>query len=231
MDVILHFTCRDRNILGLQADLLSVYALGVANVLALTGDPPSVGDYPFATGVYEVNSRGLVEIISKLNSGVDYLGNKLSSSTGFWIGVAASPWSEDAEGELKRLNEKIRSGANFVVTQPVFDVDVFSRFFRKADLGSVPIFAGLLPLVSSRQAEFLHHEVPGITIPESIRQSMKSAGEAESRSVGVAIAARLMEELSQVASGVCIMAPLRRYDVVIEMMGKAKFSRDRRSFS
>ncbi|MCX5801785.1 MAG: bifunctional homocysteine S-methyltransferase/methylenetetrahydrofolate reductase [Candidatus Eisenbacteria bacterium] len=225
MDVILHFTCRDRNILGLQADLLSVYALGLVNILALTGDPPSVGDYPFATGVYEVNSRGLVEIINKLNGGVDYLGNKLSSSTGFWIGVAASPWSEDVEGELKRLREKIRSGANFVVTQPVYDVDKFRRFLKKADLGTVPVFAGLLPLVSSRQAEFLHYEVPGITIPESMRLSMKSAGEGESRSVGISIAARLLEELSEVASGVCIMAPLRRYDVVGEVIDRAKLSR------
>jgi len=229
MDVILHFTCRDRNILGLQADLLSVYALGLVNILALTGDPPSVGDYPFATGVYEVNSRGLVEIISKLNSGVDYLGNKLSSPAGFWIGVAASPCSEDTEGELKRLDEKIKSGANFVVTQPVYDVDGFYKFLKRADLGVVPVFAGLLPLVSSKQAEFLHYEVPGITIPESVRQSMKGTGEEESRSVGISIAARIMGELSEVASGVCVMAPLRRYDVAAEVIGKAKLSRERRS--
>jgi homocysteine S-methyltransferase len=231
MDVILHFTCRDRNILGLQADLLSVYALGLVNILALTGDPPSVGDYPFATGVYEVNSRGLVEIISKLNSGVDYLGNKLSSAAGFWIGVAASPGSEDTEGEIKRLGEKVKSGANFIVTQPVFDVDNFYGFLKKADLGTVPIFAGLLPLVSSKQADFLHYEVPGITIPESIRQSMRSAGEGESRNLGISVAVRLMEELSQVAAGVCIMAPLRRYDVAAEVIGKARISRGKRNVS
>jgi len=231
MDVILHFTCRDRNILGLQADLLSVYALGLVNILALTGDPPSVGDYPFATGVYEVNSRGLVEIISKLNRGVDYLGNKLSSSTGFWVGVAASPWSEDVEGEFKRLHEKLQSGANFIVTQPVFDVESFSVFLKTADLGKVPVIAGLLPLVSSKQAEFLHHEVPGITIPESIRRSMRDAGEGKSRELGISIAARLMEELSEVTSGVCVMAPLRRYDVVKEVICRTRLSKKRKSTS
>jgi len=220
-EVILHFTCRDRNILGLQADLLGAYALGMDNVLALTGDPPSVGDYPFATGVYEVNARGLVEIITKLNSGVDYTGNRLSSATGFWVGVAANPSSEDEVSELKRLEGKLEAGGGFVVTQPVYDVERFSRFLRRADLGAVPVIAGVLPLVSSRQADFLHYEVPGIEIPESIRASMSAAGDQNARSVGVNIAAGILKELSSVASGACIMTPLRRYDVACEVMAKA----------
>ncbi|UCF77732.1 MAG: bifunctional homocysteine S-methyltransferase/methylenetetrahydrofolate reductase [Candidatus Eiseniibacteriota bacterium] len=229
MDVILHFTCRDRNILGLQADLLSVYALGMVNILALTGDPPSVGDYPFATGVYEVNSRGLVEIANKLNSGVDYLGNKLSSATSFWIGAAASPSNPDRDGEIRRLGEKLKAGAQFVVTQPVFDVEGLLDFVKKADLGEKPVFAGLMPLVSSKQAEFLHHEVPGITIPESIRQSMRDADEEKARQTGITIAARILSELSEVVSGVCIMVPLRRYSVAAEVMAKANLSRATRS--
>jgi homocysteine S-methyltransferase len=228
LDVILHFTCRDRNILGLQADLLSVYALGMVNVLALTGDPPSVGDYPFATGVYEVNSRGLVEIANKLNSGVDYLGNKLSSATAFWIGVAASPDSEDLDGEVRRLAEKIEAGAQFVMTQPVFDVKKFSNFVKTADLREKPILAGLMPLVSSKQAEFLHHEVPGITVPESIRKTMRSAGEKDARKVGVKIAADLLGELSEATSGACIMVPLRRYAVAGEVIAKADLSKTAR---
>jgi len=225
-EVILHFTCRDRNILGLQADLLGAYALGMDNVLALTGDPPSVGDYPFATGVYEVNARGLVEIISKLNSGVDYMGNGLSSPTGFWVGVAVSPSSEDEGVELRRLEEKLKAGAGFVMTQPVYDVEQFSRFLARAGLGSVPVIAGVLPLVSSRQAEFLHNEVPGIVIPESIRRSMSKAGEENARNVGISIAAGILKELSSVASGACIMTPLRRYDVTCEVMARAGFSRE-----
>ncbi len=225
-EVILHFTCRDRNILGLQADLLAAYALGMDNALALTGDPPSVGDYPFATGVYEVNARGLVEIISKLNSGVDYAGNRLSSPTGFWAGVAANPACEDETSELKRLEEKLKAGAGFVMTQPVYDVERFSRFLARAGLGATPVIAGVLPLVSSRQAEFLHYEVPGIVIPESIRLSMSKAGEQNARSVGVSIAAEILKELSTVASGACIMTPLRRYDMTCEVLLKAGFSGD-----
>ncbi len=228
VEIILHFTCRDRNILGLQADLLGAYALCMDNVLALTGDPPSVGDYPFATGVYEVNARGLVEIISKLNSGVDYGGNRLSSGTGFWVGVAANPASEDEPSELRRLEEKLRAGGGFVMTQPVYDVERFSRFLKRADLGAVPVIAGVLPLVSSRQAEFLHYEVPGIIIPESIRLSMSKAGEENARSVGVSIAAGILKELSSVASGACIMTPLKRYDMTCEVMVKAGFCGDSR---
>jgi len=229
MDVILHFTCRDRNILGLQADLLSVYALGMVNILALTGDPPSVGDYPFATGVYEVNSRGLVEIVNKLNSGVDYLGNRLSSATAFWIGVAASPASEDPENEIKRLGEKMKAGAQFVVTQPVFDVEGLSDFIKRANLREKPVFAGLMPLVSSRQAEFLHHEVPGITVPESMRKAMRTAGERKARKMGVTIAADLLNQLVEVVSGVCVMVPLRRYSVAAEVITEADLSEAARS--
>jgi homocysteine S-methyltransferase len=223
-EVILHVTCRDRNILGLQADLLSAFALGMDNVLALTGDPPSLGDYPFATGVYEVNARGLVEIISKLNSGVDYMGSRLSAPTCFWTGVATSPASEDEGSELRRLGEKLSAGAGFVITQPVYDVGQFSRFLARADLGNVPVIAGVLPLVSSKQAEFLHHEVPGIIIPESIRESMRRAGEKDARKVGVDVAAGILKQLSSVASGACIMTPLRRYDVTCEVIQKAGLS-------
>ncbi len=225
LEVMLHFTCRDRNILGLQADLLSVYALGMVNILALTGDPPSVGDYPFATGVYEVNSRGLVEIANKLNSGVDYLGNKLSSATAFWIGVAASHDSEDPDAEMRRLADKMEAGAQYVVTQPVFDVEKLSSFIEAAGIRDIPVLAGLMPLVSSKQAEFLHHEVPGISVPESIRKTMRSAGEKKAREVGVKIAADLLCELSEATSGTCIMVPLRRYAVAGEVIAKAGLSK------
>ncbi len=196
------------------------------NVLALTGDPPSVGDYPFATGVYEVNARGLVEIISKLNNGVDYSGSRLASATGFWVGVAANPSSEDEVSEIRRLEEKLEAGGGFVMTQPVYDVERFSRFLKRAGLGDVPVIAGVLPLVSSRQAEFLHFEVPGIVIPESIRDSMSKAGEENARNVGVNIAATILKELSSVASGACIMTPLKRYDMTCEVMAKAGLTGD-----
>ncbi|MFH0778226.1 MAG: bifunctional homocysteine S-methyltransferase/methylenetetrahydrofolate reductase [Candidatus Eisenbacteria bacterium] len=222
MDVVLHFTCRDRNILGLQADLLSVYALGIVNILALTGDPPSVGDYPFATGVYEVNSRGLVEIAGRLNSGVDYLGNRLSAPTAFWVGVAVSHSCPDIEKEIERLKEKIEAGAQYVVTQPVFDVRAFSEFLKRVEFLQIPVFAGVLPLVSAKQAEFLHHEVPGMAIPDAIRKAMQNAGEKAALERGVSIAVQLLGELSEVVSGACIMAPSRRYDVAREVIARTR---------
>jgi methionine synthase I (cobalamin-dependent)/5,10-methylenetetrahydrofolate reductase len=231
MDVILHFTCRDRNILGLQADLLSVYALGMVNILALTGDPPSVGDYPFATGVYEVNSRGLIEIANRLNGGIDYLGNRLSSPTAFWIGTAAMPESEDIENEMKRLRAKLEAGAQFIVTQPVFDVQNLSAFIGKAELQGKPVLAGLMPLVSSKQAEFLHNEVPGISVPESIRKTLRGKDEKEARRAGIDIAASLLKELSEVVSGVCIMVPLKRYGVAAEVIAKVGLSKGGRTRS
>lgn len=208
MDVILHKTTRDRNILGLQSDLLAAFSLGIDNILALTGDPPSAGDYPFSIAVYEVTSKGLIEMINSLNSGRDWLGNPLESPTGFWVGAASG--IELTEVELSRVKAKIEAGAGFLMTQPVFDIEAFSKFVERIKEFKVPIFAGVMPLFSSQQAEYLHNEVPGISIPEDIRKRADKEG--------VEIARELINRLKNLTNGVCIMLPKSRYSILRELL-------------
>jgi len=208
MDVILHMTTRDRNILGLQSDLLSASSLGIDNILALTGDPPSAGDYPFSIAIYEVTSKGLIEMISSLNSGRDWLGNPLESPTGFWVGAASG--IEPTEVELSRVKSKIEAGAGFLMTQPVFDIKTFSKFIERIREFKIPIFAGVMPLFSSQQAEYLHNEVPGISIPEDIRKRADKEG--------VEIIKEIISELKDLVNGICIMVPKTRYSILKELL-------------
>lgn len=208
IDVILHKTTRDRNILGLQSDLLAAFALGIENILALTGDPPSVGDYPFAIAVYEVTSKGLIEMINFLNSGRDWLGNPLASPTRFWVGAASG--AELTDLELSRLRGKIQVGAGFVMTQPVFDADAFSKFVKEVRKFHIPIFAGVMPLFSSQQAEYLHNEVPGINIPEEIRKRANKEG--------INIAKEIINKLKGLVNGVCVMLPKNKYSILEELL-------------
>lgn len=208
IDVILHKTTRDRNILGLQSDLLAISSLGIENILALTGDPPSVGDYPFSIAIYEVTSKGLIEMINSLNSGKDWLGNPLTSPTRFWVGTASGV--QPAELELSRLKSKIDAGASFVMTQPVFNLESFSEFLEKVKNFGVPIFAGVMPLFSSQQAEYFHNEVPGISIPEEIRKRADKEG--------LDIAKETIEELKKLVNGIWITLPKSKYSVLKELL-------------
>ncbi|MDO8587846.1 MAG: methylenetetrahydrofolate reductase [Armatimonadota bacterium] len=216
IETILHMTCRDRNLLSLQSDLLGAYALGVENVLALTGDPPGVGDYPNATGVFDVKSEGLVDIISKLNSGADLAGNKLSESPKFCIGVAVNPTAEDMDKELGRLKGKVDMGADFALTQPVYSMSVLDKFMRKAAQIGTHILVGVLPLRSSRHCEFLHNEVPGITVPDEVRARMREVGDDGGRQEGIAIAAEFMAEAKSLVSGAYFMPPFGDYEMAVE---------------
>jgi methionine synthase I (cobalamin-dependent)/5,10-methylenetetrahydrofolate reductase len=207
LEVILHFTCRDRNILGLQSDLLGAYALGIENILALTGDPPSVGDYPYAVAVFEVTSTGLLRIIRSLNQGMDLAGNPLSQRTTFFVGIAANPGAANLEGEAERLEEKASAGADFILTQPLFDPAVLKGFLKRVAHLQLPVIVGLLPLYSLRHAEFLQNEVPGINIPEAIMERIKRGED------GIEIASGLLKETRGEAAGVCIMPPFHKYDM------------------
>jgi homocysteine S-methyltransferase len=205
LDCILHFTCRDRNILALQSELLGAHALGIQNILALAGDPPSVGDYPFAVAVFEITAKELVDMIHSLNNGYDRLGNPLSGHTNLFVGIASPIKDIDPQ----KIWEKINLGADFIQTQPVFDIDLL-RKFTSFNFG-IPVIAGLLPLYSIRQAEYLANEVPGIHIPEEVIERMKK-GES-----GTDIARELLSEIKNLCQGVCIM-PGRRYELVRELM-------------
>ncbi|MEO0092684.1 MAG: bifunctional homocysteine S-methyltransferase/methylenetetrahydrofolate reductase [candidate division WOR-3 bacterium] len=217
LDVILHITCRDRNLIGLQSDLLAAYALGIENILALTGDPPSVGDYPY-TAVYEVTAKGLIEIAHKLNQGYDGLGNPLLQATGFWIGAGANGTAENLSEELARLKTKLSAGAQFIITQPVFDLKAFSRFLNHINIKKTPVFAGVMPLTNIRQAEYLRNEVPGITIPETLIKRLRQAHDVTKE--GIAIASDLITQLKELVSGVLLMIPKGHKELLKKILGK-----------
>jgi homocysteine S-methyltransferase len=217
LDVNMHFTCRDRNLMGIQADLLGAHALGVRNILALKGDPPRVGDYVNATAVFDVNAIGLIEIIRRMNEGLDATGNSIGAPTAFCVGAALNPCAEDAKGEVHRFHRKVEAGARWVQTQPVYDLPTLERFLDLAGGSPVPVIVGVMPLHSSRHAEFLHNEVPGITIPEAIRERLRASGDQALR-VGIEIARELVEGIRRRYAGVYLMPSFGRFEVVAEVL-------------
>src|SRR5438876_9838199 len=177
LDINMHFTCRDRNLMGIQADLLGAHALDVRNILALRGDPPRAGDYVNTTAVFDVNAIGLIEVLKRMNQGLDATGNTIGVPTSFCIGAALNPGAENIKGEIGRFHRKVHAGAQWVQTQPVYDLAELDRFLEQAGGSPVPVIVGVLPLHSYRHAEFLHNEVPGITIPDPIRARLRDAGD------------------------------------------------------
>jgi len=217
IDIVLHFTTRDRNLMGLQSDLLGANAVGIRDILALTGDPPHVGDYPHATAVYDVDSIGLVSIISKLNSGFDFAGNSIGKPTQLSIGIAANPTAPDIELELERLRRKIDAGGQFIFTQPMYDVDMINSFLEKVADYSLPVILGVLPLVSYKHAEFMHYEVPGILVPEPVRERMKKAGE-RSAEEGAVIAMEIIEKIKKSVTGLYLMPSFGKYETCLNII-------------
>ncbi len=221
VETILHFTTRDRNLMGLQSDLIGAHALGVRNIIALTGDPPSLGDYPNATPVYDVDSIGLVRVIKSFNQGVDAAGASIGQMASFTVAVAADPTRPDLEEEARRLNRKLEAGADLVMTQPVFDVSVWTNFLEiyRGQFGDieVPILLGVLPLQSHRHAEFLHNEVPGIVLTPEARERMRRSG-SDGRREGVKLAQELVLAARDDVHGIYIMPSFGRYEVAAEVL-------------
>ncbi len=219
IETILHYTCRDRNLLGIQSDLLGAYALGLRNILAITGDPPKLGDYPDATAVYDVDSVGLIRIMDHLNHGCDLAGNLIGPALGIHVGCGADPSRPDMEKEVRRLEQKIAAGAEYVMTQPVYDPRTVERFLGMMGHLTVPVLVGILPLYSHRNAEFLHNEVPGMSIPDEIRERMRKAGTGEkAQAEGVAIAQEASLAAREVAHGVYIMPPFNKVDLAVRVI-------------
>jgi homocysteine S-methyltransferase len=219
VETIIHFTTRDRSLMGLQSELLGAHAVGVRNILALTGDPPSLGDYPDSSAVYDVDSIGLVRVLTRLNGGEDSAGASIGRPANFTIACAIDPTREDLEEEARRLRAKLEAGANFVMTQPIFDAAVWRRFLDVYGVErlDVPVLIGILPLQSSRHAEFLHNEVPGITLTDEARERMRRAG-AEGRKEGVKMAQDLLLQLRPDVQGVYLMPSFGRYEVAAEVL-------------
>ncbi len=219
IEPIVHYCCRDRNILAIQADLLGAHSLGIHNMLAITGDPPRLGNYPEAAAVFDVDSIGLVRIVRKLNAGMDLAGSPIGPPTKFFVGVGANPGAIDLDREIFRLEQKVAAGAEYVLTQPVYDVRLFEQFIRRTAHLRVPVLVGILPLVSSRNAEFLHKEIPGMQIPDPIRERMRKAGSGpDARKEGLAIAREALRECAPMAQGVYIMPPFNRADLALEVL-------------
>ncbi|MAT38586.1 MAG: bifunctional homocysteine S-methyltransferase/methylenetetrahydrofolate reductase [Ectothiorhodospiraceae bacterium] len=226
IETVLHYACRDRNVIGIQSDLLGAYAMGLRNILAVTGDPPKLGNYPDATAVFDVDAIGLVNILNRLNHGLDIAGNPIGQPTGMNIGVGANPGALNLDHELRRLDWKVEAGANFIVTQPVFDLKVFEAFVKRIEHIKIPLIAGLWPLASLRNAEFMNNEVPGCHVPDWIMERMrKPETKVEARAMGVQIARETLEEMKPMIAGVQVSAPFGRVQTVIDLLSTVEYPR------
>jgi len=222
IETVVHYTCRDRNMLGMVSDMLGAAAAGLHNLLLITGDPPRIGPYPDATAVFDIDSIGLTNVVYRLNHGLDPGGNPIGEPTQFVIGVALNPAALDIEREIKRLYWKVDAGADFAVTQPVFDARSFLEFRRRVEEFGIPVIAGIWPFVSVRGAEFLANEVPGQNVPASVVQRLRNVQEGGPEAVtaeGVAIAREVLSEIRDAVQGVHVSAPPGRADVVMEVLG------------
>src|SRR5437773_1168528 len=203
IETLLHYSCRDRNLLGIQSDLLGAHAMGLRNLMLVTGDPGRVGDYPDATAVFDVDSIGLTNLVSRLNHGCDVGGQAIGAPTGFHIGVSVNPAASNLDEELRRFEYKVEAGAEFVVTRPIFDVRGFERFLKRVETARLPIIAGVFPFESSRNAEFMANEVPGVQVPDSLLDRMARAdGHEAATQEGIAIARQIAAELRGAVQGV-----------------------------
>lgn len=221
VEPLLHYTCRDRNLLGIQSDLLGAHALGIRNILAITGDPPKLGDYPSATAVFDVDSIGLTRIISGLNQGMDIAGNAIGSPTSFLIGVGVNPSAPDLARELSRFAQKIEAGAEFALTQPVFDDELFAQFLDRVSDCGIPILLGVMPLMSYRMVEFLNNEVPGVHVGDELAERIKRArSQQEARQVGITAAQETVRRFRDRMQGIYLMPPFgrERIDVAAEVL-------------
>ncbi len=219
METILHVCGRDRNLLASLAHLLAAHQLGCRNLVIITGDPPKMGDFPDATPVYDLDSIGLLKLASRLNHGIDPSGKPIGDGTRFVLATGAEPAALNYERELERLRQKKEAGADLVMTQPVYDPAQLRRFLNDIRPLGLPVLVGLLPLASYRNAEFLHNEVPGMQVPESVRERMRKAGSgAAARKEGVAIAREMLSEFRADVAGAYVMPPFERYELALEVI-------------
>jgi methionine synthase I (cobalamin-dependent)/5,10-methylenetetrahydrofolate reductase len=227
LECLVHCTTRDRNLMALESELLGAHALGVRNVLALTGDPPRIGDYPTGTGVWDVDSIGLVEILARLNRGEDGAGSPIGQRAGFTIACALDPTAADGATEWDRLERKLAAGAHLIMTQPLYSIGqvdaMDTEAHRRFGPGGfpVPVLLGILPLQSARHAEFLHNEVPGITIPDDARAAMAAAGD-RGAEVGLELALALLDRVRELVSGTYLMPSFGRYEQAAELVRRIR---------
>ena len=222
IETVLHYACRDRNVIGMQSDLLGAWALGVRNILAITGDPPKLGNYPNATAVFDVDAIGLVNLINRLDHGLDLAGNPIGEPTGFSIGVGVNPGAINLDEELRRLDWKIEAGAEYIVTQPVFDLRILERFVKRIEHVRLPLLCGIWPLTSYRNAEFMNNEVPGASVPDEILERMRrTTTKEEGFAEGVRIAQETYHQVRNGVAGVQLAAPMGRIEGVLTILDRS----------
>jgi len=220
IETVLHYCCRDRNLLGMHSDLLGCAALGLRNLLLITGDPPKMGPYPDATAVFDIDSIGLTNMVSLMNRGLDLGGNPFGQPTTFTVGVGVNPGHLDLEYELGRFEWKLKAGAEYAITQPVFDVQQLEHFLQRIEHFRVPVVAGIWPLLSYRNAQFMNNEVPGVSVPDSVMERMRIASDKSKEhglQEGVAIARETLHRVRDQVAGVQVSAPLGRIDLALRV--------------
>ncbi len=220
IEAVLHYCCRDRNLLGMMSDLLGAAALGLHNLLIITGDPPKMGPYPDATAVFDIDSIGLTNMVSKLNHGLDLGNNPIGEPTAFSIGVGVNPGAINLEEEIRRFEWKVEAGAEYAITQPVYDTEQLRVFLEKISHVRIPIIAGIFPLVSSRNAEFMHNEVPGVRVTQDILDRMRAASEKSkehAQDEGLQIARESLEEIQHLIQGVQVSAPFGKVKYALKV--------------
>ncbi|MGH7700724.1 MAG: bifunctional homocysteine S-methyltransferase/methylenetetrahydrofolate reductase [Gemmatimonadales bacterium] len=222
IETVIHYCCRDRNLLGMLSDILGSHAAGLRNILIITGDPPKMGPYPEATAVFDIDSIGLTNLVYRLNHGLDPGGNPIGMPTRWVIGVGVNPGAVDLERELSRFHWKVDAGAEFAVTQPVFHVGQLESFLKRVEGYKIPIVAGIWPLISLRNAEFLANEVPGVVVPPEVLERMRNAqekGKEAALAEGVKIAREMFQRVKPLVQGIQVSAPFGRVEVALEVFG------------
>jgi methionine synthase / methylenetetrahydrofolate reductase(NADPH) len=218
IETIPHVTPRDTSVMGLQSQLLAAHAEGVRNVLAVTGDPPHVGDYPGSRGVYEVDSIGLSQVVTRLNAGEDFNGKAIDAPTSFFLGVAVNPSADDLDTELDRFRQKVEAGAQFGMTQALFDLAYLDRFEERLGGWPIPILVGIFMVRSHQLAVRLHNEVPGIVVPEDVQNRLRDAGP-RAAEVGLELARELYAEAREKSGGVYVIPPFKQPEAALELLG------------
>ncbi|HYD55120.1 MAG TPA: methylenetetrahydrofolate reductase, partial [Gemmatimonadaceae bacterium] len=220
IEAVTHYACRDRNLLGMLSDLLGASAIGLRNLLLITGDPPKMGPYPDATAVFDIDAIGLTNLVRNLNRGRDPGGNAIGEPTRFTIGVGVNPAALDLAHEIKRFEWKVEAGAEYAVTQPVFDPEQLERFLGRIGHVRIPVVAGIWPLVSVRNAEFLANEVPGVSVPAEIIARMRRANERSKEHAvaeGIAIAREMLDRVRGAVQGVQVSAPFGKVELALKV--------------
>lgn len=217
IEAMTHLATRDRNMIGLQAELLGAHALGLRNILCITGDPATIGDYPQATSVFDIDAIGLIRAVASMNRGTDLMGNPIGEPTWFLLACAANPAADDLDKEIEKVEKKAEAGAHIFFTQPIYEMKTLETFMKRTSHLHVPIMLGLLPLRSFKHADFLHNEVPGIVIPEKIREEMRNAGE-KAASVGIRLTKEFLREAKSLVQGAYMMPPFQKYQIVDELL-------------